>query len=147
MSEKKPQGLKNHPKIVPPYHYLLSLVVVVNLLWSLWRVVREPASIGNYVGLLVAVGLGVIMWFLRIWPLTVQDRLIRLEETLRMREVLPEELRGRIGEIRRHQFVALRFAPDEELPELVKRVLDGELRTGKEIKKAIRSWKADYFRV
>ncbi|MCG8460933.1 MAG: DUF6526 family protein [Holophagales bacterium] len=147
MSEKKPQGLENHPKIVPAYHYLLSLVVVVNLLWSLWRVVREPASIDNYVGLLVAVGLAVIMWFLRIWPLTVQDRLIRLEETLRMREVLPEELRGRIGEIRRHQFVALRFAPDEELPELVKRVLDGELRTGKEIKKAIRSWKADYFRV
>ena len=146
MAEKKPQTFENHPKIVPAYHFVLTAILVINLLWSLWRVIQDP-GIGTVVTLLLAVGLVIVMWFLRIWPLTVQDRLIRLEETLRMQVVLPETLRGRIGELRRGQFVALRFAPDEELPELVQRVLDGELESGKEIKKAIRTWRPDYFRV
>lgn len=146
MADKAPQTFANHAKIVPAYHFVLSLVVMVNLLWALWQLIGDP-GIGTAVGLLLALGLGIMMWFLRLWPLSVQDRLIRLEETLRMREVLPEELRPRIGELRRGQFVALRFAPDEELPGLVQRVLDGELKSGKEIKGAIQNWKADHFRV
>ena len=146
MADKTPQTFDNHVKIVPAYHGLLSLVVVVNLLWSLWRLFRQP-SLDNGVSLLVAVGLAVVLWYLRLWPLSVQDRLIRLEETLRMREVLPAELRPRIGELRRGQFVALRFAPDDELPGLVEKILAGELRKGKEIKQAIKNWRPDHFRV
>ena len=146
MADKTPQTFDNHVKIVPAYHGLLSLVVVVNLLWSLWRLFRQP-SLDNGVSLLVAVGLAVVLWYLRLWPLSVQDRLIRLEETLRMREVLPAELRPRIGELRRGQFVALRFAPDDELPGLVQKILAGELRKGKEIKQAIKNWRPDHFRV
>ena len=146
MADKTPQTYANHAKFVPAYHGVLTLAVVANLGWSAWQLIGDP-GIGTVVNLLLAIGLGIIMWFLRLWPLSVQDRLIRLEETLRMREVLPEELRSRIHEIRRGQFVALRFAPDEELPGLVQRVLDGELKSGKEIKQAIQTWKADHFRV
>ena len=146
MPNQEQQSFGNHAKIVPAYHYLLSLVVVVNLLWALWQLIRQP-SLDAGVGLLLAFGLMIVVWYLRIWPLTVQDRLIRLEETLRMHQVLPEPLRGRIGELRRGQMVALRFAPDDELPELVEQVLTGELTSGKEIKQAIRNWKADHFRV
>ena len=146
MADSREQNFANHAKFVPAYHYVLSLVVVVNLIWAIWQLIGDP-GIGTAVGQLLAVGIGIVMWYLRMWPLTVQDRLIRLEETLRLREVLPEDLRPRIGELRRGQFVALRFAPDEELPDLVRRILDGELKGGTQIKKAIRNWKADHLRV
>lgn len=146
MADRTPQTFENHPKIVPAYHYLLSLILVVNLLWSIWGLIRVP-GIDSAVSLLLAVGLVIVMWYLRIWPLTVQDRVIRLEETLRMRELLPADLRSRIGELRRGHFVALRFAPDDELPGLVQKILGGELTTGKEIKRAIKTWKPDHFRV
>ena len=146
MAEKLPQTFENHIKIVPTYHVGLTVILLVNLLWAAWQLIREP-RLDHVVGLLLAIGLGIIMWYLRIWPLTVQDRLIRLEETLRMREILPADLRTRLGELRRGQFVALRFAPDDELPALVRRVLDGELKSGREIKQAIRNWRPDTFRV
>jgi len=146
MADRTPQSFENHAKIVPAYHVVLMLVVVFYLVGSIWQIVSDP-GLPATLDLLLLVAICVIVWFLRIWPLKVQDRLIRLEETLRMREVLPEELRTRIGELRRRHFIALRFAPDEELPGLVQRVLDGELTTGKEIKQAIRSWRADHFRV
>jgi hypothetical protein len=78
--------------------------------------------------------------------LTVQDRLIRLEMRLRLQQVLPPELVARVGEIERPQFVALRFASDAELPDLVREVLTGKLATQRAIKERVRSWQPDYFR-
>lgn len=146
MAERKPQTFDNHAKFVTSYHFVLTPILLVYLLFTIWRLIQEP-GLGTVVGLLLAIGLVIMAALLRFWPLTVQDRLIRLEETLRMRALLPAELQGRIHELRRGQFVALRFAPDEELPGLVERVLAGELKSGKEIKAAIRNWKPDYFRV
>ncbi|MEM9557143.1 MAG: DUF6526 family protein [Acidobacteriota bacterium] len=146
MADPRPQTLANHAKIVPAYHYALTLILVANLLWSLWQLLRNP-GIDSAITVLLAFGLMIIMWFVRIWPLTVQDRLIRLEEILRMQRLLPPEQQERIGSLRRGQFVALRFASDDELPALVQRVLDGELTSGKEIKRAIATWRADHFRV
>jgi hypothetical protein len=78
--------------------------------------------------------------------LTVQDRLIGLEMRLRLAAVLPPELRVRIPELRIRQLVALRFAGDSELPALVQRCLDGELRTPDEVKRQIREWRPDFVR-
>jgi hypothetical protein len=77
----------------------------------------------------------------------VQDRVIRLEERLRMERVLPAELRPRISELTTKQLVSLRFASDEELPELVRRVLGGELAERNDIKRAVRNWRADHQRI
>jgi hypothetical protein len=76
----------------------------------------------------------------------VQDRVIRLEETIRMQRVLGEGMREEIGRLRPRQMVALRFASEEELPELVRRALAGELMTQKSIKQEIRVWRPDWFR-
>lgn len=143
---EKAQSFDNHAKYVPAYHFVASGILVVFFLWSAWRVVSS-FSIDAVMTLLLTVALIIMHLYIRLFPLKVQDRLIRLEETMRMRELLPTEMHGRIGEIRGGQFVALRFAPDEELPGLVEKVLAGELHSGKEIKQAIKSWRPDYRRM
>jgi hypothetical protein len=77
---------------------------------------------------------------------TVQDRVIRLEMRLRLRELLPPDLRGRINELSRSQLVALRFASDVELTELVRQVLAGELSKTSDIKVKVKNWQADSLR-
>ena len=89
----------------------------------------------------------ILLFFLaRVMALTVQDRVIRLEETLRMRALLPADLHARIGELTVKQIVALRFASDAELPDLARQVLDGKLQDQKAIKKMVRQWRADHQR-
>lgn len=145
MSEKTPQSFANHSKMVPGYHYVLFGILTINLLYAGWHLFQEP---GLETGRQLVVGFAAVLmaWYLRIFPLTVQDRLIRLEMQLRLQKVLPADLAARVGELQRHHFVALRFAPDAELPELVRRVLGGELTSGKEIKQAIKNWQPDYLR-
>jgi hypothetical protein len=82
-----------------------------------------------------------------VHALTAQDRVIRLEETLRMQRVLPADMQGEISQLKRFDFVALRFASDAELPELVKRVRAGEFAKPLDIKKAIKNWREDHLRV
>ena len=142
---RSPQSFENHTKIVPPYHVFLLLFLLVNLLYSIWRTIRQP-SIETGFAILLALALVVVGWYLRIWPLKVQDRLIRLEERLRLRELLPEDLRGRLGELTVRQLVGLRFASDDEVAGLVREVLEEGL-TEKAIKQRIKSWRADHQRV
>ena len=143
---KEQQSFENHAKFVGPYHFVATSLVLIVTLWSAWRVVTA-FSVDAVMMVLLCIAVIIMHLYIRLFPLKVQDRLIRLEETLRMREVLPPEMHGRIGEIRRGQFVALRFAPDEELPGLVEKVLSGELKSGKEIKQAIQNWRADHLRM
>jgi hypothetical protein len=95
---------------------------------------------------LMGVALLVMFLLARIFALTVQDRVIRLEMRLRMRELLPPDLQPRIGEFTRDQLVALRFAGDAELPALARRVLDERLQDRKAIKQLVQQWQADHFR-
>ena len=145
MSEKMPQTYANHAKMVPLYHYVLGGLLLLNFGIVLWQLIQHPGlETGRQ--MLVAVAAFLMYAYLRLFPLKVQDRVIRLEMRLRMKEVLPADLFVRAGELRPGQLVALRFAPDAELPGLVRRVLAGELKTGKEIKQAIVDWQPDYFR-
>jgi hypothetical protein len=96
---------------------------------------------------LFAVGMALVALFARVFPLGVQDRLIRLEERLRMEQLLPQDLKVRIPELTTKQLVGLRFASDEELPDLVRRVLTEGIADKNEIKRAIKRWRPDHQRI
>lgn len=151
MKEKVPQTYATHRRFVPLYHFVLSGVLLINLLWACYRAFRAstsdqvPFGFGHVFGILMALALIGIYFYARIFALKVQDRVIRLEERLRLGEVLPGDLKGRVGELRPDQLVGLRFAPDDELPELVRDALDNGTG-GEEIKKKIKTWRPDYLR-
>jgi Family of unknown function (DUF6526) len=139
------QSYENHRRFVPAFHFVALGILVVNLVWQIVRLVRE-LSIDAAVGLLVAVALLLMLFYSRTFSLILQDRIIRQEERLRLARLCPE-LAARIPELRRGQLIALRFASDEELPALVRRVLDEGITDQDVIKKAIRNWRADTLRV
>jgi hypothetical protein len=146
------QNYANHRKFVPGYHYAIFGILGINLLWSLYRLFRgypgfEMPVFDRVLSVALAVAFVLIAAYARTFPLKAQDRVIRLEEWIRMERLLPADLKPRIKDIRHGQFVALRFASDEELPELTRAVLDGEIKTSAEIKQRIRSWRADHFRL
>lgn len=134
----------NHRILVPGYHFVLSAILVINLLFTLWKLFTD-FSLDRGIAALVAVGLVLMFWYVRLFPLKAQDRVIRLEMLLRLQEVLPEDLRSRISELGRGQLIGLRFASDGELPGLVRDALDQKLG-GEDIKKKIQSWQADTWR-
>jgi len=145
MSER-PQSFESHAKMVPGYHRWATALLVLPTLYFGYR----AAFAFTWDGLalfLFAVGTVLVGLYARVFPLGVQDRLIRLEERLRMERLLPSDLKGRIPELTASQMVALRFASDGELADLVRRVLDQKITDKSEIKKAIQSWRADHERI
>lgn len=141
-----PQSFRNHARMVPGFHYVASPLLLASLVYFGWRAVTSPSA-DTVMAALFALGVLVAAFYGRLFPLGVQDRVIRLEERLRLQSLLPENLRPRIGELTTDQLIGLRFASDEEIPELTARVLAGELTGRKEIKAAIRSWRADHQRI
>jgi hypothetical protein len=145
VSQTGSQSFTNHARTVPGFHYGVIGALSLNFLWSLVRLYRIP-GIDALVGVITAVGLLGLIFYARMFPLRVQDRLIRLEMSLRLASVLPADLRARIGVLRPGQLVALRFASDAELPGLVRQVLDENLTDRREIKRRIREWQPDHLR-
>lgn len=146
MSDTADQNFANHTKFVPLYHYIGVPMFVALLVWNVKQVINTP-NMATAIGLLTALLFGVLFALTRLFPLKVQDRLIRLEEHLRLMRVLPADLQPRIGELSVDQLVALRFASDAELPELVRRVLDQKITSRKAVKSEIKKWRPDMFRV
>ncbi|HXJ15747.1 MAG TPA: DUF6526 family protein [Candidatus Polarisedimenticolia bacterium] len=139
------QNFENHARFVPLYHRVTFPIFAVNLLWSVYRVIHR-FSAESVLSLFLAVAFLLLFFYARIFALTVQDRVIRLEMRLRLHQVLPPDLRARIPEFEVGQLVALRFAGDAELPELARKVLDEKLNDRKAIKKMIRDWQPDFLR-
>lgn len=147
MSEKTPQTFENHAKLVPLYHFVTFGILTLNLLWALWGLRYVMVSpIDSILNVLVAFALILVCLYARIFALKVQDRLIRLEMQLRLARLLPPDLQPRSAELSAGQMVALRFASDGELPDLVREVLDQRITNRTEIKKKIKVWHPDYFR-
>ena len=140
------QNLKNHSRFVPLYHFFVLPVLVGNFGTQVYRWIRSEFGWGHFFGVLVAAALFLSAVYGRLFALRVQDRLIRLEEKLRCERVLKEELRWRVDELTPNQFVALRFASDEELPALIQKVLYEKLTERKAIKQLIKNWRPDYLR-
>ncbi len=145
MSEKRPQTYANHAKSVPLFHYVAVPLLLLNLVLALTGLL-DGITIDTLNRVGVAVALVLTALYARMFALKAQDRVIRLEERLRMQRVLPEDLKPRIDDVSTAQCVALRFAGDEELPALTRRALD-ENADRKTIKQAIKHWRADYQRV
>ena len=140
------QSFANHTKFVPSFHFFALPIIVINFGWSLYRLKQLGISFEGIFGVVLAAAFVVLVFRARLFALAVQDRVIRLEELLRYERVLPEELRWRSDELTVNQFVSLRFASDEELPALMRKVLDEKLAERKGIKQLIKSWKPDYLR-
>jgi hypothetical protein len=139
------QSYARHARYVPPYHFVAGPIFLINFFWAASRAVRSP-SYDSLVPLLLAVALIILYLYARVFAVTVQDRVIRLEMRMRMRELLPADLAARIHEFTPKQLVAMRFASDAELPALARTVLDQRLTDGKAIKRLVRDWQADTLR-
>jgi hypothetical protein len=143
---EKVQNYHNHAKVVPLYVYFVLPVLFANIGLAAMDAVRD-LSTRSVVALLVAMALALTAVYARTFALKAQDRVIRLEMRLRLRELLPAELRPRIDEFTVDQLVALRFAGDEELPALASTTLRDDLRDRRTIKKMVRDWRADHARL
>jgi hypothetical protein len=145
MADPKVQDFKNHAKFDPLFHFLMMPVALIAVLVAAYDI-SHVQNLGN--AMLFIMSIAVLIGFLKIrtYALKVQDRVIRLEETLRMQRVLPEPLKARIGELSVSQFVALRFAPDAELTGLVEKTLANKWDS-RTIKQNVVNWRPDHFRV
>ena len=152
MSQKTPQTYANHTRFDPPFHFFLAPVFILGLILSLihffyhLRHSDMRDNIHSFLLILLAVAMITLLLKVRLYSLKVQDRIIRLEERLRLTQLLSEPLRSRIPELTEDQLIGLRFASDAEVPKLVERALNEKLKR-KDIKKSIQNWRPDYWRV
>ena len=140
------QTYASHRRWIPMYHFFAVPVLLANVIVVAVQFARDPRPIIAW-QVVVALALFLAVLVLRFMPLRAQDRVIRLEERARLERVLPSDLRGRVGELTPTQLIAIRFAADDEVPELTRRALNGDLKTQADIKRAIRNWRADHLRV
>ena len=152
MAEKKPQTFASHTRFDPLFHFFLLPVFGLGVILS---VVHFFAHLSHsdfrdnfhaFLLILLASALRVAVFKIRLYAVKVQDRVIRLEERLRLAQILSEPLRLRIPELTEDQLCGLRFASDGELSKLVERTLNEKL-SRKQIKQAVQSWRPDYLRV
>lgn len=139
------QDFAHHTKWVPAFHFFVLPVFLLNVLWSIYRLVHS-FSVESTISLVLALAFFLLAFYARTFALAVQDRLIRLEMRLRMQQLLPQELRPRIPDFTVDQMVALRFASDAELPGLCKKILDEKIADRTAIKKLIQNWLPDLVR-
>ena len=139
------QNYNNHVRWFPPFHFFVAPVLLLNFL-NAARIAWTSPSASTAFGALVAAALVGVALLSRLMVITVQDRVIRLEMRLRLHELLPLDLQGRISELTSDHLVALRFASDAELPDLIRQVLGGGPTTRKEIKLKIKNWQGDHLR-
>lgn len=141
----KTQNLKNHARLDPPFHILIAGLYFLNVVYAGIHLYRQPSiSAGWYLLLSLLVIVPILK--LRTYPLKVQDRVIRLEERLRLQALAPQEWHPQIYRLSVDQLIALRFASDDEVVELAKQALEHNLDR-KQIKQRIKSWRADDWRI
>jgi len=139
------QTFAKHKQYVPGYHGVLFVLVFGYLVWVIRGLIREP-GLDRAMAVVLAVILAMLGWYARAFALKVQDRVISLEERLRLQALLPDDLRGRTAALRTGQLIALRFASDGELPGLVRRVLSENIQSQDAIKRLIADWRPDHRR-
>ena len=142
---RNPQNFKNHTRYIPLFHFVCGGFLVVYFFYSVFNLWRAH-SVDHFFQIMLAFALLLLFWYVRVFPTTAQDRIIRLEMQLRLQALAPE-LMPRFDRFGIKQLAALRFASDAELPDLSRRVLDGKLVKSSDIKQQISDWRPDYVRV
>ncbi len=140
------QDYGNHQKFVPAYHYVALPILLINLIYSGYVAVTS-FSVGSVIAMFVAVALIIVALFARLFALGAQDRVIRLEERLRLPDLLPTEQQATIGELTTAQLIALRFASDGEVADLVATVCAEGIEDREVIKKRVKNWRPDHQRL
>lgn len=152
MAERNPQTFANHARFDPFFHFFLAPVFVFALIAALIHFFTHLAhssllgNIHHFLIVVLAFALLGMLFKIRLYSLKVQDRVIRLEERLRLTQLLQEPLRSRIPELTEDQLCGLRFASDGEVGKLAERAMNEKL-TRKQIKQSIKNWRPDYWRV
>jgi prepilin signal peptidase PulO-like enzyme (type II secretory pathway) len=152
MAESKPQTFANHTRFDPPFHFFIAPIFALGVIFAFIHFFAHLSHAGFrdnlHAVLLILLAIALLTWVFktRLYALKVQDRVIRLEERLRLMRLLPEPLRSRIPELTEGQLIGLRFASDAEVPQLAERALNEKLSRN-DIKKAIQNWRPDYWRV
>ena len=145
MSESAPQNLKNHGRLDPPFHIVTLIVLIANLGIAIGYMAQHLSFYSTWLVVLSVVVM-IPVFKLRLYPLKVQDRVIRLEERLRLQALAPSEWHTQIYRLSEDQLIGLRFAADDEVVELAKQALEHNL-TRKQIKERIKDWRPDNWRV
>ena len=139
------QNYQNHVRWFPLFHFIVTPMLLAFLIYAIVQMVRFP-DVDRAMLIFLAITLVLLHLCARIQTLTAQNRVIRLEEDLRYREVLAEDLAHKAVGLKTSQKIALRFASDKELPDLVQRTLNGDFEKPKDIKLAVKDWRGDYLR-
>ncbi len=145
MAEKVPQTYQNHARSLPVFHFVVLPLLLAYFIGTLYAAFSTRGLLAH-LDLMLSVALILLALSARRMAVTVQDRVIRLEERLRMRALLPADLLPRIEEFSVSQLIALRFASDEELPALAREVLDKHIEDRNVIKQKVTRWRADHLR-
>lgn len=140
------QSFAHHTKWVAGFHGFVLPALTLNFIWSIYQFIHRGFQVDGFINILTAAALVLLMFYARIFALRVQDRVIRLEERLRLEKLLPDDLKPRLSEFTREQLVGLRFASDGELPTLARKVLTDKIEDRKGVKQLIQNWRADHLR-
>jgi hypothetical protein len=145
MSNQQDQSFKKHGRFDPPYHFFLTFVAIGTIFVATIFAVHH-SCFDSWWLVVVSVAAFIALFKLRLYPLKVQDRVIRLEERLRLQALAPEQWHSQIYRLTEDQLIGLRFAADDEVVELAKQALEHNWNR-KQIKERIKSWRPDYWRV
>lgn len=142
---KPKQSFESHARWFPIYHFVASPIVLLAAMHLIWHFIRNPST-PHFAEALYGIAIAAAVLASRLMAITVQNRVIRLEMRLRLKEILPAPLAARIPELTVWQLIGLRFASDAEMPALVERTLKGEFAKTRDIKRAVTDWQPDYLR-
>jgi len=145
MAEQKAQSYQNHTRWYPLFHFFLLPLLLLNIVACVTHAWRHQSPFNIWLAVM-GIALFVLAGLARLMALGAQDRVIRLEERMRLEKLCSEPMRARIPQLTTRQLIALRFASDGEVCVLAARALDENL-TEKQIKQAIVNWRADNCRV
>jgi hypothetical protein len=140
------QDFKHHGRFHPPFHFISTALLVANLVFAINHLMRHHFDVWNAWIVVMSVGVFVPFFLIRNYPLKVQDRVIRLEERIRLQALAPAEWHAQIYRLSEDQLIGLRFAGDDEVVGLAKQALEEKL-SRKQIKERIKNWRPDYWRV
>ncbi len=140
------QTYKTHRRFYWPHHFIVTPILLVNFLFQLGDFIKVPTMDTGWTAIF-AFGVLLLSLTARAMALTAQNRVIRLEERVRLARLMPAEDQGRIDEISARHLIGLRFASDAEVVDLARRCLSGEFKSADDVKKSVKDWRADYLRV